>query len=468
MTIIVANLEEKFYKKDFASGTVCYLLDSARCVSGMTSGAIESDIDGALSSRPKSSQETLTKAYLHAMFEACMRHDYTGLFTFICEVLPKANELGALKLLPWIHVLEEACSSSSRDLVVALCDFMENNLGHVVSKIHSEYLKSSNHDTTKSLLHITAKRGCFPVFDFLYKTLKPTEEELKLIIHYCVENTTKSSDVIINEKLEILQYLISRHPTFLEDRWPGHGGTAMHGDNIHLRILEKLIIAGVDVYATDGLGETVAHKAGRFYSPTEFHGFVELMIKFDRKLVFMVEDKNTSYPLHTALQFIEVDEKTIELLSETGAINFKVEEGYMYVSLLGVPSTKPFEALVKAGCNPLRLFADGETHLHYAAFYGHIQIMNYLLSLGIDANVKDKTSRTPLHMAFTFQNRNIHGTVRTLLDNGADVNAVDNDGYKPLWFAVNGEDLGTISERTIALLEEAASSDNKQDDKKKV
>jgi hypothetical protein len=42
---------------------------------------------------------------------------------------------------------------------------------------------------------------------------------------------------------------------------------------------------------------------------------------------------------------------------------------------------------------------DKQTVLHYAAAFNKTDFINYLLSLGVDVNVKDASQSTPLHIA---------------------------------------------------------------------
>lgn len=78
------------------------------------------------------------------------------------------------------------------------------------------------------------------------------------------------------------------------------------------------------------------------------------------------------------------------------------------------------------------------TALHEAARNGDIERLKSLLDNGADVNAKDeKNGAAPLHYAAG------HGharAVKLLLDKGAEVNARDNTGSTPLhWAAAGGE-----------------------------
>ena len=87
---------------------------------------------------------------------------------------------------------------------------------------------------------------------------------------------------------------------------------------------------------------------------------------------------------------------------------------------------------------------DGETHLHYAARAGSATEVDNLIRHGADANVKNKSGQTPLHLAvqnYSGHRRSSHFRARSdfvslLLDSGADVNALTQKGFNPTHIAL--------------------------------
>lgn len=87
---------------------------------------------------------------------------------------------------------------------------------------------------------------------------------------------------------------------------------------------------------------------------------------------------------------------------------------------------------------------EDDTALEYDFLYGSIdpkmaEVLiaagSDLLSLEIDVHSKDELGRTPLHwLAICSENDNHLRTAKLLLENGADVDAVDNAGLKPIDF----------------------------------
>jgi ankyrin repeat protein len=83
---------------------------------------------------------------------------------------------------------------------------------------------------------------------------------------------------------------------------------------------------------------------------------------------------------------------------------------------------------------------DGYTPLGLASFFGHADVAEYLLAKGaeVDVTSQNRMKVTPLHSAAA--GRHV-GIVKALLEHGADVNAVQQDGFAPIHGAAqNGQE----------------------------
>lgn len=77
----------------------------------------------------------------------------------------------------------------------------------------------------------------------------------------------------------------------------------------------------------------------------------------------------------------------------------------------------------------------GYTPLHKAAYNGHVEIVEYLISKGADLNALSNSGSTPLHGAA------FHGhpdAVRALIEKGAEIDIKNNGGYTPFLGACAG------------------------------
>lgn len=86
----------------------------------------------------------------------------------------------------------------------------------------------------------------------------------------------------------------------------------------------------------------------------------------------------------------------------------------------------------------------GMTLLHKAALAGNVEVMNFLLSKGANANARDLYQDTPLHFV-AFAPANLEEATWLLVSNGADVNAQDIYGETALHWAAYAGAVGTAS-----------------------
>ncbi|KAF3386475.1 Ankyrin repeat domain-containing protein 50 [Penicillium rolfsii] len=98
--------------------------------------------------------------------------------------------------------------------------------------------------------------------------------------------------------------------------------------------------------------------------------------------------------------------------------------------------------LISAGADPNHQFADySNTPLAEAACLGHLEVVDILIAKGADVNKKGRGGRTPLMEALSFhiERFEFDKITRLLLENGAEVDCVDDDGITPLLLAAESD-----------------------------
>ena len=76
---------------------------------------------------------------------------------------------------------------------------------------------------------------------------------------------------------------------------------------------------------------------------------------------------------------------------------------------------------------PVKARKEGMTHLHYAALLGHVVATKALLENGAEVNAVDEDNDTALHLAAWKGHVDV---VKVLIQKGADVNAVQKDNLQ--------------------------------------
>jgi uncharacterized protein len=167
----------------------------------------------------------------------------------------------------------------------------------------------------------------------------------------------------------------------------------------------------------DTEGESIVH----YFVKTRNEKAIDYCIKL--QLPLSVRDNNGMTPVATAFQSAD-DPAAVRIaaaLIKAGAEPVRGDFSY-------------FEDAVRTRNTMLR-FNDGQTPLHLATISGHSGIVDYLLNQRTTARIQDVlqaqdiSGATPLHEAVRYGRTDI---ARTLLSNGAQVDALDSLGKTPL------------------------------------
>ena len=219
--------------------------------------------------------------------------------------------------------------------------------------------------------------------------------------------------------------------------------------------INVLLNAGADHNIADAYGHTWLHYAARNYRQPEVlqtiinhgvdvnvtneHKITALMLaceKGNKDVINILLDAGADHNitdaygdtwLHYAARNYWHPEVLHSLISHgvgVNATNRKNITAFMTACAKG--NKDIINVLLNAGADPDKADTDGDTCLHYAArHYCHMEVVQALISHGIDVNVTNKKNVTSLMISCRERNKD---DVDVLLNAGADPNIADDDG----------------------------------------
>ncbi|OTA68784.1 ankyrin [Hypoxylon sp. EC38] len=135
-----------------------------------------------------------------------------------------------------------------------------------------------------------------------------------------------------------------------------------------------------------------------------------------------------SNPVHTAV--LNNNNAGLRVLLEHVRQNAR---HYTRSNVVGEHWTKALSIAINRIPNP----DDEDPPLHVAVNNGNLDIVNYLLENGADINAVNKHSQTPLHIATSSDAKGIEKVIGTLINYGAELNFRDRHGWTPLMLAAS-------------------------------
>ena len=166
----------------------------------------------------------------------------------------------------------------------------------------------------------------------------------------------------------------------------------------HQRIIEELLSRGVSVNDGDVLGRAVGSQRWKLVKFLLSRGA-------DPKREYLFANATESAPL-----------EVIKMMLEHGA-DPNAQGSYRTALTGACNDIQKVKLLVAAGADVNGSVRNGDRPLHYAAFWGNLEVVDFLLSKNAEVNVKEGYGKTPLNLAIR---RGHFEIVKTLLDAGAD------------------------------------------------
>ena len=195
--------------------------------------------------------------------------------------------------------------------------------------------------------------------------------------------------------------------------------------------LKFLLKNGANVKAfTDSSWSTALHIAATLKSPK----ILKLLLDYGADV--HAADGNDRTPLDVAVKCGR-DQNTTVLLqcSNKAGTRKDLSQAASLHSAAEMRCSKTLKLLIEEGLDINSVNSDGNTALHCAASNGREENVHILLSQGSLVNAVTTCSHsTPLHL---IARKNCPRTLQLLIDNGADISAIDDDGNTPLHCAVD-------------------------------
>ncbi|CAB0045217.1 unnamed protein product [Trichogramma brassicae] len=357
------------------------------------------------------------------------------------------------------------------------------NLGHDVDRRVTE--------TGDSLVHLSVEHSQAEMFAFLLRRgidINATNRQGSTPLHLLGQR------IYDDDFAEIFFRLIDDDDSqkVQIDLQDENGNTALHAavDHKHQRLMKLLLRRGADTNIANAKGETFLHVLCWQHIDNDISELLfEIADEKNRPVLIDAQDEKGNAPLHLALE--GGSKVTAELLLKRGAdLDLKNNDGSTALHVIckramywedGLPEwffkinqnllrTIRVDARDNFGKTPLELAlsdgnetlvrlllkngadvnlanCDGSVPLHLASAKegDYKNLLEVIFELGKEKNqlvqvdARDKKGRTPLHRALTSECK--IESVRLLLDNGADISAVDDEGLTPLHYISEPLDL---------------------------
>ncbi|CAM6116455.1 unnamed protein product [Calypogeia fissa] len=319
------------------------------------------------------------------------------------------------------RLVAEGETEGARDL---LAKAAEGNSGTSVGA-----LLDSRNGEGQTPLHVAAMRGYSELVDVM---LEYPEADVEVLDK---DGDTPIVFAVASGTPECLKALIKRGADVNARLKDGLGPAVAHVCAFHGQpdCMRELLTAGANPNSVDDEGETVLHRA-----ITKRHTECAIVLLENGGCDSMgVLNPKDLTPLHlcTATANVAVVRKWIEIASKEqieAAIEVPSSVGTALCMAAALKKAHEEEArelvkiLLSAGANPTAMDVQrGQTALHAAAIANDVEMVKIILEAGVDVDVRDIHTTTPLHVALA---RGSKACVGLLLERGANCNLQDDEG----------------------------------------
>ncbi|ODM91505.1 hypothetical protein Ocin01_15176 [Orchesella cincta] len=355
------------------------------------------------------------------------------------------STLGQTKLFESRHFVGLAVKFSGFQIMELV---IEQYIRQTDNQIKHAKLSVSDPYYVIPVLHIAALRGDFSVMRYLLEkhAFKDRLHYSKLdnILHHCVIHTCKFQGNDVIERQRIIRLLVELHPQLIHKK-DKFNRTPLMVPYANVELIILLINLGVDVSATNNQSKNVLHICAEYLDPQGYDKLLRCLSNRGDTKIFHPQDSFQETPLSRAVTCLDALDSSLKLFS-TINVDFNAENSYkntvLVLATLFHRSSQLLDSLIRFGADiDKRGFSD-RTALHSAAEVGNLNGLKYFISKGCDVNAKDKDDSAPLHLAVKYSKINTHEIIEVLITQGADVNALDNEGdsgHTPLHTAFQGE-----------------------------
>ncbi|XP_043472538.1 putative ankyrin repeat protein RF_0381 [Leptopilina heterotoma] len=257
---------------------------------------------------------------------------------------------------------------------------------------------------------------------------------------------------LLNNFLKISKLLL-QHPVKVNDETQDHDQTPLHFavQNENVEIIKILLEKGAVVNATNKELNTPLHIAvSDKYNLSE--SVIQLLLENGADIKIYNENCRTPHDVcvNASIRRILSQHEIKMLLDSDGDIEEK--DCWGYTALHRAVNSKSYdlvEFLLSVGSDVNAETKFYETPLHLASKIRHKKISLLLLRAGADVNATTVADDTPLHLAVKHLSKDDDGKfLKMLINNGADLTAINDDGLIPLSYSVENI---SLTEATILL-----------------